>query len=591
MQHIKMKKLTFIIALLGLLCNSCNNSQNEKSNKIHLTEAKGGRFYGGVFRMSESEYIKTLFPHSIIDVYSYRVASQVYEGLFKFDQKDVTKLINGLVDTYTVDETKTVYTFKLKQNIYFHDDECFPNGKGRKVTTEDIKYCFTLLCKQDRNNQHFNLFDKVVKGVNKYYDGTKGGKIPNHEVEGFNVIDDLTFEITLIKPSSIFLYSLARPGAFIFPREAYEKYGLEMRIKCVGTGPYKLSFVDEDISIILKKNEKYYGKDEYGNQLPFLDALSIQFFKDKKVELLEFRKGNLDMMYRIPTDYIIEILAETDANSDGTFSKYVLEREPEMATQFLSLFNQGDIFNSLNVRKAFSFAINRQKILDFVLNGEGYEIGKYGFTPPSFKAYDVTGIKGYTFNLDSARYYLKKAGFINGRGFPKLSLDLNAEGDRYVNVAVEVQKQLKDHLNINIELNIAPISQITEKGMSGKYDMLRLAWIADFPSPQSFLWPFYGKNIPKNLNQKSFPNIARYSNDTFDKLYEQGLNSTSDSEALAFFMKAEQILIDDAPVIVLWYDEGYRLQQSFIKNFPSNPMQYRDFSQVYLIPKSSDKEI
>ena len=84
----------------------------------------------------------------------------------------------------------------------------------------------------------------------------------------------------------------------------------------------------------------------------------------------------------------------------------------------------------------------------------------------------------------------------------------------------------------------------------------------------------------------SYPNLSRYQNPKFDEYYKKALTAPTQSEAMEYFMKAEQIMIDDAPVIVLWYDEGYRLIQSYVKNFPNNPMQYRDFSEVYFkMPK------
>jgi len=584
MLSIQMKTLSApILAISTLLMVSCNKPNESASAGQRFTEGKGGRYYGGVFRLNESEYIKNLFPLSIIDAYSYRVASQVYEGLFKFTQ-DSLKIVPALVESYDIDETRTVYTFKLKKNVYFHDDECFPDGKGRLMTAEDVQYCFNMVCTQDRNNQSFNLFDGIVKGANEFFTASATGS-PLKTVEGIKVIDDYTLQITLVKPNAMFISNLARPGAFIFPKEAYEKYGADMRIRCVGTGAFMLSSVDEDISINLKKNPNYHGVDEFGNKLPFLDGIRIQFLKDKKVELMEFRKGNLDMMYRLPTDHIIEILHETESDEAGGYVQYDLQREPEMSSQMLTFNTIDPIFKNVNVRKAISFAIDKEKILDYVLNGEGYGTGKYGVTPPSFKNYDITGIKGYDFNLDSAKFYLKKTGFPNGEGFKRITLDLNADGERYTNVAVEIQKQLKDHLNIDVDLNISPLSQIAEKSTSGNFSILRHAWIADYPSPENFLWAFYGKTVPTDPSLKSYPNLSRYKNDKFDKLYEAGLNAVSEEEALKNFMEAEKLLMADAPVVVLWYDEGYRLLQSQVKNFPSNPMQYRDFSSVYFVPK------
>ncbi|ANQ50493.2 ABC transporter substrate-binding protein [Flammeovirga yaeyamensis] len=582
-----MRKLTAVtLSFLFLyLFTGCGNSNNERDNaQMVLTPAKGGKFYGGVFKVNEAEYIKNLFPLSIIDIYSYRVASQIYEGLFKFDQKSL-QVVPSLVKSYAKSDDQLVYTFKLKDNVYFHDDKCFEGGKGRKFTAQDVFYSFNLITTYNKNNQYAHLFTKIVEGAEKYYQSTKLD--PNFSnspeglagVSGFKVIDELTFEITLVKPNSMFLYNLARPGSFIFPKEAYETYGEDMRTKCVGTGPYQIASVDEDISIILSRNDNYHGKDEHGNQLPFLKAIDVSFVKDKKIEFLKFKKGELDMMYRVPTEDIINILAESDESNQNF--KYHLQRTPEMSTQFLAMNNMGKVFKDINVRKAFSFAVDRQRILELILNGEGYMEGYFGITPPVFENYNIEDIKGYKHNIDSAKYYLAKAGYPEGKGFPQVTLDLNTEGEQYSNVALEVKKQLKDKLNIEVELKISPFAQIAEKSIMGRYDFLRLAWIADYPSPENYLWAYYSKNLPKNPEDKSWPNLIRYKNPRFDVEYEKALLSNDEATTLSHFKKAEKILMEDAPFIVLWYDEGYRLIQRHIRDFPNNPMQYRDFSTVY----------
>lgn len=586
-----MKKLLLTLACAGVLLSSCDTTKETGSGESSsLTAAKGGRYYGGVFKVNESDYIKNLFPHNITDAISYRVANQVYEGLMKFNQADLS-LIKGIAEDYSVDPTKTVYTFKIRKGVFFHDNECFPNGKGRELTAEDVKFCFTQLCTQNINNQGFSVFQGILKGADEYYKASEGGKKPSFEVEGIKVIDPNTIQFTLTAPNSIFLYNLARPFTYIFTKEAMEKYGLEMRTKAVGTGPFKIFSIEDDISIILKKNENYWGSDEHGNKLPFLDAIKIKFIKDKKTELLEFKKGNLDMMYRLPTDHIIEILEEVKGKK-GQYSQYDLQRTPEMATHFLSFLNQGKIFNNKDLRKAFSFAIDRKKILEFVLNGEGYAPATHGITPIDiFKnpVYDVTKINGYDLNLDSAKFYLKKAGYPDGKGFPKITLELNSDGERNAAVAEEIQKQLKEHLNISIELNIVPFAQLVENMINGKSDFFRGGWIADYPNPENFLWFFYGKTVPASLEKPSYPNMMRYKSDKFDKLYEAGLKATTQEEAFKHFLEAENIVMADAPIMVLWYDEGYRLMQAFVKNFPNNAMQYRDFTNVYFeYPKKAD---
>jgi peptide/nickel transport system substrate-binding protein len=575
------KSFLLLSTIIFMLLYSCSTPDASDDKTETLVKAKGDRYYGGVFRLNESEYLKNLFPHNITDAYSYRIACQIYEGLFKFDDETL-KVIPALAESYEVSQDGTVYSIKLKQGIFFHDDPCFDGGIGREVTAKDVAYCFTRLCTQNINNQLFSsIFKDILKGASAYYNASRDGRTPDFNVSGIKVLDSYNIQLSLEKPNSLFLVNLSMPGCFIYPREAEEKYGLEMRIKAVGTGPFALTDIDEDISIILKKNPKYHGRDEYGNQLPFLDALTIQFIKDKKTELFEFRKRNLDMIYRLPTDYILEILEESQDNNQGEYLEYALQRVPEMATQFLTFNLQDKIFQDINVRKAFSYAIDREKILDFVLNGEGYAPGTHGITPPVLSDYDIDDIDGYTLNVDSARYFLNKAGYRDGKKFPKIELFLNPEGERNTNVAIEIQKQLKDHLNIHIELTILPFAQLIEKSYQGNFGLMRAGWVADFPSAENFLWIFYGDNVPNNKERISYPNIARYKNSTFDRYFNDALNANSIEEANQMFKTAEKVMISDAPIIVLWYDEGYRLIQSYVKNFPNNPMQYRDFSEVY----------
>jgi len=566
-----------ILALISLF--SCG--KKETSNATELRPAKGDRNYGGVFRMNESENIKTLFPPSITDAFSYRIANQIYEGLLKFDQEYLT-LKNGIIEGYSVSEDGLTYTFNLKKGVKFHDADCFGDGKGREVTTEDVKYCFTYLCSYNAHNLGFEVFKGVLKGADAFFEATKQGEKPRSGIEGLKVIDKYTIQFQLEKKSSLFLYNLARPYTYIYPKEAFDKYGLDMRVKPVGTGPFYVSSIDEDIVVILKKNNAYHAFDSLGNRLPFLEALEIRFLKDRKAELLEFKKGNFEMIYHLPTEQIIEIVEDAlNKTKQGQYTKYTMQREPEMSSHYLMFNQQNELFKNKNLRKAISFGIDRTKILEYVLQGEGFKAGVNGITPPVFDGYDISKIKGYDLDLDSAHYYLTKAGYPEGKGFPKTVIYLNSDGERNVRVVEEVQKELKDNLNIEIEIQVLPFAQHLENAMNGKSEFFRIGWIADFPNPENFLYLFYGKNVPTDKNEVSFPNLSRYKNDAFDANYDKAMATTNLDETVNSLLKAEQVLLNDAGVIVLWYDEGYRLLQPYVQNFPNNPMQYRDLSDVY----------
>jgi peptide/nickel transport system substrate-binding protein len=590
----KYKFLQFLRYLFSVLFGTwllvaCQKSSLDEE-KGGLVPAKGDRYYGGVFTTNETEYIKTLFPHSVQDVYSYRVASQIYEGLYKFDPVTL-KAVPCLAEDTQIDSTRTLYTIKIKKGVFFHDDPCFEGGKGRELKAQDVAYCFTRLATRHEMNRNFSVIDDIIVGAREHYQATQNGIPLKEGVSGIRVIDDYTIQFQLVRPNALFLSYLARPEGFIFPREAFEKYGKDLYNKAVGTGAFILSEIDENVSIILKRNPNYHQKDSYGNQLPYLDAIKVKFIKDKKTELFEFKKDNLDMVYRLPTDYIVDILSEQQ-RADGSLP-FALEREPEMQTQLIVFMNQDNIFKNPDIRKAFSYAINRERIKDLVLGGEAYDAGRFGITPPSFKdkGYFSEQVRGFEFNPDTALLYLQKAGYPNGKGFPATTLYFNPEGDRNTQVVSEIKTQLKNTLNIDIEIAPIPHAQLSEKAQKGDFQMLRLSWIADFPSPEAFLRMLYSEGVPTEVGQVSYPNIARYRSPAYDRLYQQALNADNEQQAYQLLMKAESVAMEEAPVLVLWYDEGYRLLKPHVRNFPNNPMQYRDFSQVYLVPleKKGDK--
>lgn len=581
-----MKKSLFFILSLAVFYTSCSNSGSNSSNN---RTAKGDKVYGGTLRINETDRYQTLYPFSITDIGSAHIANQIYEGLVKFNPKDLS-VMPSLAEKWDIDASATTYTFHLKKGVKFQDNECFPEGKGREVRANDFKYSFELLCTDSKDNSNFaaTFKDRVV-GANKFFDGSKGKA--SGEIEGVKVVDDYTLKITLLKPSSSFLYVLASPASVVVAKEAVDKYGIDAK---VGTGPFVFVEKTGEDNVVLKRNENYHGTDSIGNQLPFLDSIVVSFLPTKKQELDNFQNGDLAMVIGLPSESIKDMVESQIADFQNKPPKYVLERSPEMASQYYEFNLTREPFNNVKVRQAFSYAIDRNKIIEEVLKGEAYGPGTNGLCPPSFKGYDITKITGYDFNAPKAKKLLAEAGYPDGKGFPKVKIELNSGGSKNSNVVLEIQKQLMEVLNVNVDFEVVPQKQKLEDAKFARSEMFRAAWIADFPSPENFLWTLYGGSVPADITAPSFPNSPRYKNAAFDKLFEEGQAAKTQEEAYADFMKAEQLLMNDAPVIVLWYDENYRLIKSNVRNFFSNPMRYRDYSQVYLkdvaAAKTEDKK-
>ncbi|PCH68226.1 MAG: peptide ABC transporter substrate-binding protein, partial [Bacteroidetes bacterium] len=142
-------------------------------------------------------------------------------------------------------------------------------------------------------------------------------------------------------------------------------------------------------------------------------------------------------------------------------------------------------------------------------------------------------------------------------------------------------KQLQNNLNINLEISVVSLAQKIERSQNGKLEFFRSGWIADFPSPENFLMLLYGKNVPETLDEPSYPNTSRYVNPEFDALFEKALSAATEEESNQFFMEAEKLAMADAPMIILWYEESYRLLQPYVQGAENNPMQFRDYSVTY----------
>lgn len=585
-----MNQFQVSIILLSLFCQlllaGCSGSDTGREKG--LTKAEHGNiYYGGVFNNNETEYFRSLYPLNVTEVVGHRITNQIYEGLVRLSQEDLS-IQPALAKRWEIDSTATTFTFHLREGVHFHDDPCFDNGEGREVTAHDFKYCLTKLCEADVNNQGFWVFEDRVKGATAYHESTKEGEPLEKGVPGIQVIDDTTLRIELERPFASFLNILAMPFTAVFPREAVEKYGDELRKKAVGTGPFQLKSLREDEVVILAKNEKYWGTDKHGNQLPYLDGIKMTFIKDKKTEFLKFRKNELDMVYRLPLEMTRDVINQNDELKES-YKQFNLQAMPSLTIQYYGFQHQGDLFDNLHLRKAFNYAIDRTDIVDYTLKGTAIE-AQNGIVPPALKFYDSQAINGYEYNAGKAQEHMRKAGYPNGEGFPEITLQINSGGGRNEQVAEAIQKMLQQTLNISLNIKKLPFAQHLENLETGKAKFWRAGWIADYPDPENFLNLFYGEHVPEKLSQKSYINSVRYISAEFDSVFQKALKTVDQEQRNLLYMQADQIVMDDAAVIPIYYDKDYRVVQPDVRNFPQNPMEYRNFRNVYFVPEDNNQQ-
>ncbi|HLP27115.1 MAG TPA: ABC transporter substrate-binding protein [Candidatus Didemnitutus sp.] len=556
--------------LISLAVLSCTDPGKPEGT---LRPAKGGRQYGGIYRQNEVGELSSLDPARINDVTSSHIVINIYDQLIGFDNDlNITPL---LAKSWFISDDGRTYTYILRSNARFHDDPCFPDGKGRIVTAHDVKYSFTRICDTRAKTKSDSYFRDKVVGASAYYEATRvasqSGQQPRVKgVEGFVAVDDTTFQIVLEKPFAPFEYTVAQTSMGIVPREAVEKYGENFFQHPVGSGPFRFVSWTPDRTCELIRNPTYWDVDEFGNQLPYLDGIRFSFMKDDKMQLLEFAAGNLEESYRIPNEYFADIVDE-NKNPKGKWAKFKLLHVTALGTQFYGMVTTDAVFKDKRIRQAFNYAVDRNRIIRYVLKGQASGPAHHGLVPPSMPGYETDSVRGYSFDPVKAQALLAEAGYPRGKGFPEVTLQLNAGGGRNVSVAEAIQQMLKEHLNVTVKLLQVEFAQHLESIDNGQAPFYRLGWIADYPDPETFLNLYHGKIVPPP-GQPSPINSTRFQNARFDELFEQALSTTDRSKRMRLYREAEQIAIDNAPMLLIFNDEDYRFIQPYVKGHPHNAM-------------------
>lgn len=554
------------ILLFGLL-SAC--SVDEKQQFEHA---------GGTFTLALTNEPTTLEARKVTDIYSSAVINQVLEGLVSLNPKTL-EVEPCLAKSWTISEDGKTITFELRDDVYFHDHEKL--GDNRKFGAEDVIYSFELACTnkmgEEPSSAYTGIFKSALLGAEAFFNG-ETDHIEGLKAEGNKIIMEL-------KNRDVnFINKLTQTTASIVSKELVEE-GLETDL--VGTGPFlfdKYTEKDDRINIILRKNPKYYGVDQEGNQLPYIDSLIFVIESRSLVQLEMFENNEIQLIEGLPPSRITSMLQGRIDDFNSTPPKLVLRRKPLLGVQYYHFNLLKEEFKDPRVRKAFNYAVNREEIVKNILMNQAYGKGNAGIVPPAaFKGYDSESIRevSYSYNPIKARELLAEAGYPNGEGFPAIDLKFNL-GTIHSAVADEFAKQIKKTLNINVNLDGMPFQNKLQDQMAAKGDIFRTSWYADYYSPESFLMNAYGGTVPESRDEPSMMNHARYVNKAFDAAFEKAQSATDIVERYKHFAEAERILMEDAPFIILWYEETIKIAYTKLRNLALNEMNYYSFKDVYI---------
>ncbi len=578
-----MTKSSLICLFLLLLLFACGKKESSDSKET-FTRLNGGIKQGGIFKTNLTSDISNLDPPRIAKQAEILVAQQIYEQLIELDHATLVP-IPELASRWEISPDGLIYTFHLRTDVFFHDNPCFPDGKGKRMTARDVKFSLTNSLDARAQTLGAEFFTSCVLGAREFYDATieavrKKQEPRVSDVSGFVVKDDSTFIIRLKEPYAPFLYHLATSFASITCEEAVKHYGKSFSRNPVGTGAFVFVKWEDDREVILKRNPNYWGRDSLGNPLPYLDGISFKFLKEASAQLLEFQKGTFDESVGIPQEFVGKIF---DANGkvQEPFTKYVLKSCPELRIDYIGMLYTDSLFKNTKLRQAFSWAIDRVKLVKYVLKNQ--VALPTGIVAQGIAGYDNHDVMLTDYDVSKAKQLLAEAGYPNGAGLPELTLNTFV-GAKYAynkEVAEAVQAMLAD-IGVKVKIVQSEYSTHLQQAYLGKLKFFIGSWGADYPEPETFLNLVYGGVVPKGNDEESYINLSRYQNPAFDNIFREALKISDEKKRYALYKQAEKIALDDAAILVSYHRLSYRFEQPFVRNYPINAMDRRDYREVWL---------
>jgi len=536
-------KVIYFVIIAAIILSACGSGRNSGKQVFHYNEQTGIASLDPALAKNQS----IMWP-----------VHQLFNTLVEIDSN--LNLVPSLATHWEVSDDRRVYTFHLRSDVFFHDNEAFPGGVGRRMTAHDVVYSFKRIMDPATASSGAWIFNNRIDSA-----------------EGFKAIDDTTFQLTLIRPFTPILGLLSMQYCSIVPREVVEYYGKDFRSHPCGTGPFMFQAWEEGLALILKKNPRYFEKDGAGNRLPYLDAIKITFYDNKATEFMLFRQGELDFINDIDPSFKDEVLTKKGVLRKDWEGTIVLQKHPYLNTEYLGILvdSTNDIVKKSplrfrQVRQAINYGFDREKMVMYLRNSIGTPATS-GFIPAGLPSFDANIVKGYPYDPAKARQLLAEAGFPEGKGLGEIKL---LTVPIYADLASFIAKQLED-IGMRIQVEVVQKSFLLEQTAKSQALFFRGSWIADYPEAENYLGVFYGKNPAP-------PNYTRYKNARFDELYEKALVTENDSMRYDLYRQMDQLVINDAPLVPLWYDEVIHLVNPRVKNFTPNGLNLLELRRVYI---------
>ena len=530
--NMKLLMRIFQALLLGLILNGCTSSTENLDKTI--------------FYYNESGSVKSLDPAFSNDLESMWIINQLFDGLVGLDSNLNPQPL--IAHSWDISDDQKTYQFHLRNNVWFHNYA----GNERLVNASDFVFSFERIMNSELASPGKWIFDCCIKS------------------QPFVAINDSTLEIRLQKPQGSFLQLLSTVFANVVLPEAVLASAENFRTHPIGSGPFEFKFWETDVAMVLHKNAHYWMKDGQGKSLPYLDAVKIDFVKDVYAEFQGLRSGKYDFMSGLDANFIDELLTP-DGQLLSNQDELTMFKMPFIKTDYIGFLldeKSREITQDKDYRKLIYCTTPRKEICQ--LRNNLILPANQGFVPPTLlsKGHFHKNQNSNKNTVDSLMHVLHERW---GNPLPSVSLTITPE---YTDIFEMMQKHWSK-LGINIQIQVLQSSTFKDAVAKGKVTMFRKNWLADYADAENFLQIFR-----RELWSPAGANYTHYFNPQFEKLYNQSSELTNLEERHRYQNDMEEIVLQDYPVIPLYYDQVVHFVNKRVKNWSINGVNQIDLTKV-----------
>lgn len=470
----------------------------------------------------------TLDPARISDIYALSVAQQIFDGLVRFDQ--TLAITPALAQFWKASRDGLVWTFTLRKGVRFHH--------GREVVADDVVYSFTRILDRTLKSGAADLFSNI-KGAADFRDGKATA------VSGLLALDRHTVQVVLNEATVPFVSLLTVGQAKVVPRELVESSGPDFGSHPSGTGPFRLVRWERGKEIVLAANPDYF------DGRPRLSRVVYRIVPGEQFDVMyeEFKRGHLEDTPLPSRDY----------RRIATEEAYIHVKRPTISLRFYGFNTRLKPFDDPRLRQAFVYALDRNALIEEAFLGR-YALAR-GVLPPGSLGFNPR-FAGYPYDPTKARELLARAGFPGGRGLAPVAIWSSVKHEGILREHDLVRRQL-EAVGIRTEFHyLTDWPVFFKQVLDGKLPLFVLAWFADVPDPDNFLFKLFHSGSPRNF--------TKYGNPEVDRLVAGARNERDLERRVELYRRAEQLILDDAPIIPIFHYTYERLFQPYVRSVEVN---------------------